>query len=382
MTVALRSLPGRRPVLPVLMLLAALLAMLTGCARERPRPATLEAVSPQIAGRQAWQFRLPGVGFPLALAVRDGKVFAAGDDGTVVALDVATGRALWRAQAGAPLSAGVGSDGRHAAVVTRGNELIVLDEGKPAWRTRLGARVLTAPLVAGERVFVLGVDRSIQAFDVLDGRLLWTLQRPGDPLTLGQAGVLLPFGDTLLAGQGPRLAALDPLRGSVRWEVAVASPRGTNEVERLADLVGPAVRLGSSVCVRAFQAAVACVDAARGALQWSRNVGGAQAVAADEGVLVAADGSDRLSAWRQGTGQLVWTSEKFLFRQLSGITAAGSAVVFGDLEGQLHFLDRQDGRPLLRLPTDGSPIVTTPVLAGTTLLVATRAGGLFAFRPE
>ena len=54
------------------MLLAALVAMLTGCARERPRPATLEAVSPQIAGRQAWQFRLPGVGFRLALAVRDG----------------------------------------------------------------------------------------------------------------------------------------------------------------------------------------------------------------------------------------------------------------------------------------------------------------------
>jgi outer membrane protein assembly factor BamB len=226
------------------------------------------------------------------------------------------------------------------------------------------------------------VDRSVQAFDVLDGRRLWTLQRPGDPLTLGQAGVLLPFGDTLLAGQGPRLAALDPLRGSVRWEVAVAAPRGTNEVERLADLVGPAVRQGSSVCVRAFQAAVACVDATRGALQWSRNVGGAQAVAADESVLVAADGSDRLSAWRQGTGQLVWTSEKFLFRQLSGLTAAGRAIVFGDLDGQLHFLDRQDGRPLLRLATDGSPIVTTPVLAGTTLLVATRSGGVFAFRPE
>ena len=31
---------------------------------------------------------------------------------------------------------------------------------------------------------------------------------------------------------------------------------------------------------------------------------------------------------------------------------------------------------------DGSAIVGTPVLAGTTLLVATRGGGLFAFRPQ
>ena len=57
-------------------------------------------------------------------------------------------------------------------------------------------------------------------------------------------------------------------------------------------------------------------------------------------------------------------------------------MAFGDFEGHVHFLDRKDGQPLLRLPTDGSPVVGTPVLSGTTLLVVTRNGGLFAFRPE
>ena len=57
-------------------------------------------------------------------------------------------------------------------------------------------------------------------------------------------------------------------------------------------------------------------------------------------------------------------------------------MVFGDFEGYVHFLDRKDGQPLLRLRTDGSPVVGTPVLSGTTLLVVTRNGGLFAFRPE
>ena len=33
-------------------------------------------------------------------------------------------------------------------------------------------------------------------------------------------------------------------------------------------------------------------------------------------------------------------------------------------------------------PTDGSAVVGTPVLAGTTMLVVTRNGGLFAFRPS
>ena len=67
----------------------------------------------------------------------------------------------WRANAGAPLAAGVGSDGRFAAVVTRDNELVVFEAGNELWRKRLTSRVTTAPLVAGERVFVMGVDRVV-----------------------------------------------------------------------------------------------------------------------------------------------------------------------------------------------------------------------------
>jgi outer membrane protein assembly factor BamB len=276
----------------------------------------------------------------------------------------------------------VGSDGRFAAVVTRDGELVAFDAGKLIWRKPVGSRVTTAPLVAGERVFVLGVDRTVQAFDVLDGRRLWTLQRPGDPLTLSQAGVLLAYKDTLVAGQGPRLTGIDPLRGSVRWEVPVASPRGTNEVERLADLVGPAARVGTTICARAFQAAVGCVNAERGTLAWSKNIGGNDGVAGDEQFVFGADASDRLTAWRTATGEVAWSSEKLLHRGLAAPLSIGRTVVFGDAEGQVHWLSRDKGETLLRLPTDGSAVVAAPALSGSTMLVVTRNGGLFAFRPE
>ncbi len=370
----------RRAGLWAAWLAAALL--LGACSGNKPKPATLDPLTPKIAGRQVWQVKLTGVQFPLSVAARDGTFVAAGDDGTVLALEVASGRELWRSQVGAPLSAGVGSDGRFAAVVTRSNELVTLEQGRVLWRARLPGRVLTAPLVAGERVFVMGVDRVVHAFDAADGQKLWVLQRPGDALTLGQAGVVAAFRDTLVVGQGPRMTGVDPNRGTVRWEAAVATPRGTNEVERLADLVGPATRVGSSLCARAFQATVGCVDGARGTLLWSRNASGSQSIGADDTVVVAGDAADRLSAWRQGTGELLWSSEKFQFRALSGILVAGRTAVFGDSQGLVHFLDREDGQPLLRLPTDGSAVVGAPVLSGTTMLVVTRSGGLFAFRPE
>ena len=356
--------------------------LLAGCAADKPVPKPLDPLTPQIAGRMVWSQRVDGVTFPLAVAVNGAVFTVAGDGGSVVALDAPTGRELWRADVGTRLSAGVGSDGRFAAVVTRGTELVVIDAGRIVWRKELGVRVSNAPLVAGERVFVLAVDRSVQAFDVLDGRRLWTSKRPGDPLTLSQSGALLAFKDTLLVGQGPRLAGLDPLRGSVRWETPVATPRGTNEVERLADLVGPAARVGNIVCARAFQSAVGCVDAERGAVSWSKNVGGVNGIAADEQFVFGADASDRLTAWRLATGEIAWNSDGLLYRGLSAPLSVGKTLVYGDAEGTVHWLSRDKGEPLLRLSTDGSPVVAAPALSGTTMLVATRSGGLFAFRPE
>lgn len=364
---------------------AALLSLLVLAAcgsSSKVKPAVLEPLTPQIAGRQVWSQRLDAVSFPLSVALQGGRFHVAGDDGTVMALDAATGREVWRGNAGAKLSAGVGSDGRFSAVVTRDSELVVFEEASVRWRAKLDSRVATAPLVAGERVFVVGVDRVVHAFDALDGRRLWQLKRPGDPLTLSQAGVLSAFQDTLLVGQGARLVGVDPTRGTVRWEAAVTTPRGTNEVERLADLVGPPSRVGNVFCMRAFQAAVGCVDAERGTLRWSQNGGGVQAVGGDADFVIGADGSDRITARRRAAGDVAWTSERLLNHGLSAPAVMAKTVVFGAQDGTLHFLSRDTGQALLRLSTDGSPVVGAPVLSDNTLLVVTRKGSVLAFRPE
>lgn len=370
---------GVRRLGPAAVCVAALLA---GCAADKPKPGPLEAIVKPIAAPAAWQQKIGDIQFPMAVAVNAGTFTVASTDGTVVALQAESGRELWRGSAGARLSAGVGSDGRYAAVVTRANEVVVLEAGRTVWRKQLGVRVNTEPLVAGERVFVLGSDRSVRAFDAADGRQLWEVKRSGDPLTLAQRGVITAYKDSLLVGQGPRLVALNPDDGSVRWEVAVATPRGTNEIERLADLVGPAMRFGEVVCARSFQSAVSCINAERGALVWTKTFGGTDGLAADEQLVAAADASDRISAWKAATGEAAWTSEKLQYRQLATPAMAGPSVVFGDASGTLHFLSKADGATQLRASTDSSGVVGAPVVLGKTVLVVTRSGGLFAFRAE
>ena len=240
----------------------------------------------------------------------------------------------------------------------------------------------SAPLVAGGRIFVLGVDRAVQAFDAQDGTRIWQLQRAGDPLTLAYSGVIAAFKNTLVVGQGPRLVGVDPISSSVKWDVPIGSPRGANEVERLADLIGPALRIGDLFCARSFQAAVGCVDAERGRIVWTKTIGGNDAIGGDSELVFGADASDRLTAWKTASGDVAWSSEALLNRGLGAPAAIGTSVVFGDREGTLHWLSRAKGEAQLRLSTDGSEIAVPPVVVGGILVVVTRSGGMFAFRPS
>jgi len=353
-----------------------------GSGADKPKPAELQPNPALIGVRQAWTSRIGAVDFPLVVHTVGDTAFLAAGDGTVAALDGLTGREFWRASAGAPIAAGVGSDGKVTAVVTRANEVVAFDGGKEIWRQKLAAQSYTPPFVAGGRVFVLAADRSVTAMDGRSGHKLWTQQRPGEALVLRQAGVLLAVGDTLVVGQGGRLAGLNPNSGAVRWEAPIATPRGINDVERLVDLVGGVSRVGNLVCARAFQAAVGCVDAVRGQVVWSQKAGGSEGVHGDATHVVAAESDGRLVSWRRDSGQRAWAVDRLQHRGLTAPLVLGRSVVVGDSFGFVHLVSREDGSLLNRLATDGSAIAAAPAAAGNTLVVVTRNGSVYGFVPQ
>ncbi len=362
----------------------AVAAVLVGCASgtDGPKPTELGPNAALLGVRLAWSARVGEVTFPLDVKVVGNTVTLASSDGSVLAIDTRTGGDIWRTSVGAPISAGVGSDGRFAAVVTRNNELVVLDTGRELWRQPMPALSFTAPLVAGARVFVLSADRSVSAFDALSGRKLWTRTRAGEPLILRQAGVLLAVGDTLVVGLSGRLVGMNPLTGANRWEAPIAVSRGTNDVERLVDLISNVSREGNTVCARAFQATVGCVDATNGSVLWTKPAYGSEGLNGNEKFVYGTESDGKVVAWRRDNGERAWDSDRLRYRGLSAPLAVGRSVAIGDSTGLVHLLSREDGTPLNRVTTDGSAIVTAPVLAGESLVVVTRSGGVFGFRPE
>ena len=349
---------------------------------DRPKPKDLSAAPSLMGVRQTWNIRIGEVAFPLRVSSAGGTVILASSDGVLRGLDPRNGAEKWRFPVGEAVSAGVGSDGLRSAVVTVSNQLVVVEGERELWRQRLGAQAYTAPLVAGGRVFVLTADRALSAFDGKTGRKLWTQQRPGEPLVLRQAGVLLAVGDNLVVGQAGRLVGINPGNGTVRWEAPIASPRGTNDVERLVDLVGVVSRVGDMVCARAFQSHVGCVNASRGNLVWTQSANGAEGVHGDADRVIGTEADGRVIAWRRSDGQRLWTVDTLQYRSLSAPALLGRSIVVGDGNGILHFMSREDGSLLSRVNTDGSAVVSQPALVDGTLVAVTRNGGVYGFVPD
>ena len=373
----------------VLMLgLAAALGLLACGSAPQRDPAPLLPVPEALGLGQAWQNSAGGrIEFPMQVGLAGSSLAVATSRGTVAVINTTTGADMWRARVEADFSSGVGFDGRTAVVTTIDNELIAFtlsSKNQPviAWRKTLQARVYTAPLVAGGRVFVLAGDRTLQAFDATTGARLWSLQRPSEPLILSQAGTLGVYQNTLLVGHSGRLLGVNPDNGLVQWELSVATSRATNDIERLIDLVGSPNRVGDSVCLRAFQTSVACVDLAKNLVLWSKPSQGSTAVSGDAGMMASSESDGRVKAWNRTTGEQLWMNEKLLYRGLSAPLVVGNSVIVGDFEGYVHVLNKASGDFTARFKTDGSAIVSAPVVIGNTVIVATAKGGIYAFSPR
>jgi outer membrane protein assembly factor BamB len=351
-----------------------------GSSRLPPEP--LAAPAGTMSVTRAWNVALgarSGVGFVPAIA--GGSVWAATETGVVTRIDAATGRQLWRVDLGMRLTSGVGTDGKTAVVAGRDGSLIALDaDGQRLWAAPVGAEIVNPPAVAAGLVLVRTSDNRVLALQDATGKRRWNFQRQNPPLVLRQAGGITVVDDFAFVGMpGGRIVALTLASGAPRWDAPFALPRGTTDLERISDVVGPPQVIGREVCAVSYQGRVGCIDGVTGRPIWSREFSSAAGFDVDDRGLVAVDESNRVRAFAR-SGEPQWERSGFGRRNLSAPLIAGGAVAAGDLQGNLLVFDRVDGTFAASAATDGSPIVSAPVLVDGTVVVQTSAGGLFAFR--
>lgn len=342
-------------------------------------PAPLTEYAPTLAVSTRWDVSIgSGGGYGFAPQVVGDTVYAAVPSGVVVALDLASGAVRWRV-GDVPLSAGVGSDGKVTAVATADGQVVAYDaQGAKLWKVQAASAVNVPPVVGGGIVAVRTTDYRVQAFDATTGKLRWNVQRPGPALALRTSMRLLMEPGLVVAGMpNGRLMAIDVASGAVRWEGSVSAARGGSDLERISDIVGAPLRVGSSLCGVSYQGRTTCFDMAQGGRPiWSQEVSSATGMATDGRSLYLPDPRDVVHALDLKDGHSLWQQTALLNRHLSMPAVAGPAVALGDYQGYVHFLARTDGKLLARLQIGSAPILSALVASPRGVLVQTGEGRL------
>jgi outer membrane protein assembly factor BamB len=353
-----------------------------GTPRVAQKPAELTQIEPTATLRILWRASVGGaeknVFFP---AVSGGIVYATGINGQIEAFDAASGASAGRIDAGQPVSGGVGASAGMVLVgAAKGAVLAFAPGGRALWKAQLTGEVLAPPAADQGVVVARAGDGSIFGLDSATGARKWVYQRSMPALSVrNHAGVVLYRGAVFAGFPGGRLVALALDNGNVGWEGVVALPRGTTELERVADITSLPKIDDRQACAVAFQGRAACFDVLRGNLIWARNVSSIAGMGADSGNLYITDDHSAVVAHDKVGGASVWKQDKLFGRNVTGPLAIGRHVVVGDFEGYVHVLSREDGALAARIATDGSPIRAPPaVLDRSSFLVQTRSGGVFA----
>ncbi len=332
---------------------------------------------------QDWQQSLPGSPvYLMSPATLSGdSVVVAGVDGTVERLD--GGRTAWQVKLDKPLAAGVGSDARLAVVVAQDGEAVALDvaDGSEKWRSQVGAEVLTAPAVTGIAIVVRASDSRVFGLSPQDGHRMWTYRRPTPALSMrGQTGMLTEDNVAVTGFPGGKMVAINLANGGAIWELTVALPRGTTEIERLADVVGTPLLQDRRLCASAFQGRLACFDATNGNLVWSRDISSAVGIGQGGGELFITDEAGAIHALDGTTGASIWKQDKLAGRLPGRPLVLGRYVVVTDGEGYVSVLHREDGTLVARGETDGSEMTGPPVpVDEDSFVVQSIKGGVFGF---
>lgn len=345
------------------------------------KPAELVVIKSTATSRILWQAAAGSAEkFVFTPMVGEAAVAVAGAGGQITRFDGANGKQLSRIDVKTQLSGGVGGDRRMLLVGTPKGEVFAFDSGgKQLWKSQINSDILSAPQVDQDIVIVRSGDGRLFGLDAATGVRKWIYTRTLPPLTVRTHVTVQAYRGAVFAGfPGGRLVAVSAVNGNLIWEATVALPKGTTELERVADVASLPVTDGRQVCAAAYQGRVACFGNVRGELIWARDFSSVSGLSMDSSNVYASDDKSAIVAFDRSNGASLWKQDKLYGRNITAPALVGRFLAVGDLQGYVHFLSREDGSFVARIATDGSPIIAQPVALDKNIVVQTLKGGVYA----
>jgi outer membrane protein assembly factor BamB len=352
-------------------------------------PVELQKINEQVKIKSRWS---RGVGdgqgeglYKINPVLVDDTLYVASAEGEVAAIDAEAGRVRWKRDLDLALSGGVSH--HQGSIFVGTSEGLVMrlsaSDGSEVWRAGVSGEVLSAPQGDGRYVVAQTYDGKLMGFDYETGEARWTYTSDVPVLTLRGTGTPMILGDNAIAGFADgKVVAVNLRSGNVAWEVRVAIPQGTSEIERIVDIDGSMALQGTELYVASYQGRVAAIDTRSGRRLWQRNVSSISGVGVGFGNVYVADDDGTISAFLRNGQGVRWQNIDLGFRELSRPTPVSSYVAVVDFEGYLHLLSQVDGDIVGRTKVDSSGARADMIASGNRLYIYSNDGALKAYDVE
>jgi outer membrane protein assembly factor BamB len=182
----------------------------------------------------------------------DGNVYIGTNSGDLLALDAGDGHTVWTFHAPGPIKASPSYDGGNIFVADYRSSMFALnaDTGKTVWRSNTSTvppygegGFFSSPAIAFGNVYAARDDGIVYAFDEGTGKVKWSFDT-GDAVYGSPAVAQVPGTPptVYIGSENGRFFALDARTGKVRWTYDVGGP-----VEGTATVIGHTVYVASFV---------------------------------------------------------------------------------------------------------------------------------------
>lgn len=316
--------------------------------------------------RVRWRHAL-GAASKSTPAVDGDTLYVGANDGTLHALDVATGRWRWRFRTGGEiLAAPLVREGRIYCGSGDGKFYALDRRGRLLWTFTAGAPVYSSAVWADGLVLFGANDARFFALDAATGALCWVSNAPGYAV---ESRPCVAEGAVYFGAWDSHVYALDLADGHLRWKTmaagSAASAPGVAPYYSPAD-AGPVVAGGRVfIADRAYKLTV--LDATSGAVLQTRD-GVAATALAEDGRGVYLRGTDGRLRKIDADGREQWAVEAPVGFLPTAPREAGGAVFTVNGTGLLAALDAADGRVRWRYQiTPRLFVFADPVPAGDTV---------------
>lgn len=374
------------------------LVFLTGCSTFSWNPLTwfsddevnppkeLVAIQSEVNLRREWSVNIgngQGKNYTeLTPAIDGSSIFAASEDGDVVAIERDSGDVLWRTRLRTNVTGGVGAGEGLVMLGTENADVIVLDQstGEELWRKPVSSEVLSAPQSNGDVVVAQTVDGKLVALDHETGVQRWIYETNLPALTLrGTSRPVFTGSGTVVAGfSNGTLVSVSADNGVFRWEERVSIPEGRYDIDRVIDVDGDLVLDGTRILASSYQGNLMAFDVATGRIVWGREASSYHGLTKGFGNIYYSDDEGHLVAIRDNSEDVVWENDDLEFREITAPTAIGNFVALADFEGYVHLVSQIDGRIVGRTKIDNDGIRANMLAQDGKLYVYGNSGRLVA----